>query len=96
MELRIVTIFTDNYLMGDGDGYFLNTIYLAAFDDMGVEYEDEETLGKFDVELVSYELPQPIENSFVIGGFPYCTTKAWSPCWLWEFGDPGKPYFGKT
>ena len=69
LELRLVTIFTNDYLMGDGDQHFTNQIYLAAFDDMGVEYVEPEILEKFDVELVSYELPQPIENSFVFSGF---------------------------
>lgn len=69
LELRIVTLFTNDYLMGDGDEFFLNDIYLAAYDSMGVEYTDAETLGKFDAQIVSYELPEPIENSFVFGGF---------------------------
>ena len=69
LELHVVTVFTADYLMGDGDKFYLNEVYLAVYDDMGVEYTDEETLGKFDAEIVSYELPQPIENSLVFGGF---------------------------
>lgn len=68
-ELRIVTIFTDDYLMGDGDWDYSNEVYLAAFDDMGVEYSEPEILEKFDAEIISYELPEPIENSFVFAGF---------------------------
>ena len=69
LELRIVTIFIPAYLMGDGDEFHSNEIYLAAYDDMGVEYTDSETLGKFDAEIISYELPECIENSFVFSGF---------------------------
>ena len=70
LELRIVTIFSDDYLMGDSNGkYVINEIYLAAFDDMGSEYSDPETLGKFDVQIIDYQLPTPIENPLVFGGF---------------------------
>ena len=69
LELRIVTSFSNDYLMGDGDGFDVNDIYMAAYDDMGVEYTDADTLAKFDAEIVSYVLPTPIENSLVFGGF---------------------------
>ena len=36
---------------------------------MGVEYTDMETLDAFDAELLSWEEPQPIENTFVFSGF---------------------------
>lgn len=74
LELRIVFIFTDRYLMGDGDPdqiyqHAIPDPYLAAYDDMGVEYADMETLEKFDAELISWETPQPIENTFVFSEF---------------------------
>lgn len=74
LTLRAVFIFTNDYLMGDGDAgetYYsaIPTPYIAAYDDMGVEYTDEETLKKFGVELLSWEVPQPIENSFSFNGF---------------------------
>ncbi|MBR5272247.1 MAG: hypothetical protein IKU25_02490 [Clostridia bacterium] len=71
LELCVVFIFTSDYLMGDGDfgerySDVVSEPYVAVFDkDEGYEYSDPETLGKFDVELVSWELPQAIENSFV-------------------------------
>ena len=69
LELRIVTGFTSSYLMGDGDAFYTNDIYLAAYDDMGVEYTEPEILGKFDAELLSVELPTPIENTLAFAGF---------------------------
>ena len=74
LELRVVFIFTDRYLMGDGDPdqiyqHAIPDPYLAAYDDMGVEYIDMETLEKFGAELVSWETPQPIENTFVFSEF---------------------------
>jgi hypothetical protein len=74
LELRIVFIFYDDYLMGDGDrgaqySYAIPEPYLAVYDEMGVEYTDPETLEKFDAELLSWETPQPIENHFVFSGF---------------------------
>ena len=74
LELRIVFIFYDDYLMGDGErgeqyNYAIPEPYLAVYDEMGVEYTDPETLEKFDAELLSWETPQPIENHFVFSGF---------------------------
>lgn len=73
LELGIVTQLSDMYLMGDtknGPGAtMVYEPYLAVFDEMGSEYVDEEMLGKFDAQLLSWELPQPIENTFVFSGF---------------------------
>lgn len=74
LVLRVVFIFTNDYLMGDGDvgETYYNAIpepYIAAYDSMGVEYTDMETLEKFGAELVSWETPQPIENTFRFSGF---------------------------
>lgn len=68
LELGIVTIFNNNYLMGDTKGVpeatFTYDPYLAVMDEQGIEYDDPETLSKFDAQLISWELPQPVENSF--------------------------------
>ena len=74
LELCIVFIFTDDYLMGDGgpgEEYSdaITEPYLAVYDREGYEYSDSEMLGKFDAELLSWEIPQPIENTFVFSGF---------------------------
>ena len=75
LELCIVFIFNADSLMGDGESYEEAVEpYLAVYDVQGVEYTDEEYLGKFDVELVSYEVPTPIENSFTFKGFGYINT----------------------
>lgn len=77
LELCIVFIFTADYLMGDGDfgEQYSDAVlepYIAVFDKYeGYEYQDSETLEKFDVELVSWELPQTIENSFVFSHISY-------------------------
>ena len=59
--------------MGDADNAKysaeLAIPYLSVFDAEQIEYMDEETVGQFDAELVSWELPQPIKNSFVFSGF---------------------------
>ena len=74
LELHIVFSFHNDYLMGDGDSgeRYSDAIpdpYLAAYDEMGVEYTDPEILEKFGAELLSWETPQPIENTFVFRGF---------------------------
>ena len=73
LELCIVTSFNDHYLMGDTKGIPESTFYyepyLAVIDEEGYEYEDPETVGKFDVELLSWEPAQPVENTFVFKGF---------------------------
>lgn len=74
LELQVVFIFTNDYLMGDGDRDTITEPYLAAYDTMGVEHTDMETLDAFDAELLSWEVPQPIENSFVFSGFSHLYT----------------------
>ena len=73
LELCIVTIFSGKYLMGDTKGMpkatFLYDPYLAVMDQEGMEYTEEEYLSKFDAELLSWEQPQPVENSFRFVGF---------------------------
>ena len=69
LKLCIVNIFSNEYLMGDGEEGFLDDPYLAVYDKDGIEYVDTEMLEKFDAELISWENPEPIENSFVFAGF---------------------------
>ena len=73
LELCVITVFSNRYLMGDAKNdpaaTWMYTPYLAVIDQEGMEYEDEEMLGKFNAELISYELPEPVENSFVFDGF---------------------------
>ena len=72
LELCIVTIFSDRYLMNDADGEtIIYEPYLAVMDREGMEYTEEEYLGKFDAELVSWQLPEPVVNSFVFVGFSH-------------------------
>ena len=73
LELCIVTSFNNKYLMGDTKGVpeatFYYDPYLAVIDEEGYEYQDPETVGKFDVEILSWEPAQPVENTFVFKGF---------------------------
>ena len=70
LTLSVVFIFSVDYLMGDGDAEdALDAPYLAVYDQEGAEYDSIEILGQFEAELLSWELPQPIENSFVFAGF---------------------------
>lgn len=74
LQLRIVFIFTPRYLMGDinRDDAYSDAIpepYLAVYDAEGYEYHEPEKLEIFGAELISWETPQPIENTFVFSGF---------------------------
>lgn len=70
LELCIVTIFSDRFLMGDSDGIaFHYDPYLAVMDSDGMEYTDEETLGKFDAVITDWTYPQSVDNSFQFAGF---------------------------
>ena len=72
LELCIVFIFSDHYLMGDAEeGDCNEDPYLAVFDKDGAEYNDVETIGKFGAEIVSWEYPEPVENTFVFTGFSH-------------------------
>lgn len=74
LELRIVFVFADYYLMGDGErGDVYSEVipdpYLAVYDKEGYGYHDPQMLENFDAELLSWKTPQPIENTFVFSGF---------------------------
>lgn len=70
-ELYIVTLFNDCYLMGDkkDDDYraFLEAPYLEAIDHEGYEHAD--MIDALGAEIISWEYPEPIENTFVFSGF---------------------------
>ena len=73
LELCIVFNFSANYLLGDSENEAyeaaISTPYLAVFDKDGAEYDDPEMLAVFGAELISWEAPQPIENTFVFSRF---------------------------
>ena len=72
-ELYIVTLFNDYYLMGDrkNEGYepFLAEPYLEAVDKEGYPYDETNMPSEFTAEIISWEYPEPIENTFVFSGF---------------------------
>lgn len=72
--LNIIFTFAEDYLMGDGypgEDYSESVPepYLAVFTEEGYEYSDPESLKQFDAELISWEIPQPIENTLAFSGF---------------------------
>ena len=68
--LEIITLFDDDYLMGDNqEEYELVDPCLEATDAEGYQYGEEELPAEFDAEIISWEYPEPIENSFVFAGF---------------------------
>ena len=70
LELCIVAIFSDRYLMGEADGAACHyDPYLAVIDGEGYEYEDEESLSRFDARIVDWDYPEPVDNSFRFVGF---------------------------
>ena len=73
MELYIVVLFSNGYLMGDtkSSDYapFLNDPVIEALDSEGNGYDEEALPEIFDAEIISWEYPEPIENSFVFSGF---------------------------
>jgi hypothetical protein len=72
-ELYIVTEFNDCYLMGDtkDEDYrpYLDEPYLEALDKEGYPYGEADMPGEFAAEIISWEYPEPIENTFVFSGF---------------------------
>jgi hypothetical protein len=70
VELSIVVDLDPAYLMGDPDKYEYvsgnEEPYLAAVDQEGYGVEVSDF---FDAEIISWEYPEPIENSFEFAGF---------------------------
>ena len=75
VELYIVNLLNDSYLMGDTENFdyqaSLDTPFLEAVDEEGYAYDSDERdlLAMFDAEIISWDYPEPIENSFVFAGF---------------------------
>ena len=68
--LEIITLFDDDYLMGDNqEEYELVDPCLEATDAEGYQYGEDELPAEFDAEIISWEYPEPIENTFVFAGF---------------------------
>ena len=72
-ELYIVTLFNDGYLMDDtGAMYyepFLEEPHLEAVDKEGYPYDETTMPAEFEAEIISWDYPEPIENSLVFVGF---------------------------
>ena len=72
-ELYIVAIFNDCYLMGDTKDMdyepFLEEPYLEAVDKEGYPYDETNMPDEFAAEIISWDYPEPIENTFVFSGF---------------------------
>ena len=72
-ELYIVALLNECYLMGDknNDSYEPNVggPTLEAEDKDGNQYDEEDLPDIFDAEIVSYEYPEPIKNTFSFAGF---------------------------
>lgn len=72
-ELYIVALLNDYYLMGDeGNGYYDSYGVgptLEAQDKDGNQYDGTQLPDVFDAEIVSFEYPEPIENTFNFTGF---------------------------
>lgn len=72
-ELYIVTVFNECYLMGDTKDVdyesFLEEPYLEAVDKEGHPYDEGNMPSEFTAEIISWEYPEPIENTFVFRGF---------------------------
>lgn len=70
--LDIVTIFNNEYLMGEDMGdpsYALEAPVLEAKDGEGNQYDQENLPAAFDAKIVGWEYPEPIKNTFVFAGF---------------------------
>ena len=72
-ELYIVTVFNDSYLMADTKEIdyepALEAPYLEAVNKDGCEYEEGNMPAAFDAEIISWEYPEPADNTFQFSGF---------------------------
>ena len=71
VSLRLTVGLSASYLMGDGEVDDTNSEpFISVYDDEHAEEEEEVTyVEEFDAEIISWEYPEPVENSFVFGGF---------------------------
>jgi len=72
-ELYIVALLNDYYLMGDEENESYDSYTerptLEAKDKDGNQYDEAQLPDVFDAEIVSFECPEPIENTFYFTGF---------------------------
>ena len=72
-ELYIVALLNDCYLMGDEENESYDSYTegptLEAEDKDGNQYDETDLPDVFDAEIVSFEYPEPIENTFCFAGF---------------------------
>ena len=72
-ELYIVALLNDPYLMGDEENESYDSYTegptLEAEDKDGNQYDEAELPDIFDAEIVSFEYPKPIKNTFCFAGF---------------------------
>lgn len=72
-ELFVAISFNECYLMGDTKAVeyepILEEPYFGTVDKEGYPYEEEELPSEFRAEIVSWEYPEPIKNTFVFSGF---------------------------
>ena len=72
-KLYIVALLNDAYLMGDveNDSYdsYNEGPTLEAEDKDGNQYDETQLPDVFDAEIVSFQYPEPIENTFRFSGF---------------------------
>ena len=70
--LYIVTLLNDEYLMGDVENDSYESCHeeptLEAEDKVGNQYDETNLPAIFDAEIVSFEYPEPIENTFRFSG----------------------------
>ena len=81
-KLYIVALLNDCYLMGDVENESYDSYTegpaLEAEDQDGNQYDETEMPDVFDAEIVGFEYPEPIENTFCFSGFSglYATNTA--------------------
>ncbi len=88
-RIELWTHFYADYLMGDPeydyfDEYSFEPI-IYYYDTQEIEYHDEETLSKQGVKLISFEYPEPIENSLAFSHFVFPGSEVIFPSLLIAF-----------
>ena len=82
-RVELWTHFYPEYLMGDSEyDYFEDEAFeprIFYYDENETEFHDEETLLKQGVKLVSFEYPEPIENSLVFSHFVFPESEVMFP-----------------
>ena len=68
-KIVLYTNLYSDYMMGDSDPRAYSGVasipQICIYDAEGNEFTDEETLEAHDVKIISYDIPEPIENTFV-------------------------------